>query len=201
MPRWEQGDCSLNTQATAIDIPSLGPVLFAASPRCKRLSITIKPDRTVRVAIPKGVSLAAAMNFLKSKTPWAKRHLDTLQMLQQNRAQGSLPALGTTSPGPQAPWGSVLSARLNQLAGKYGFTYNRLFIRNQRTRWGTCSSRNNISLNINLLRLPQELQDYVMLHELAHTKHKNHSREFWAEMDRLVGDAKKLRKQMRSYKL
>lgn len=191
----------MNTQATTIDIPSLGPVLFTASSKAKYLSITIKPDRTIRVTIPQGRSLDAAMKFLKSKTPWAKRHLDTLQMLQQNRTQGSLPALGTTGAGPQAPWGGVLSARLNQLAGKYGFTYNRLFIRNQRTRWGTCSSRNNISLNINLLKLPQELQDYVMLHELAHTKHKNHSREFWAEMDRLVGDAKKLRKQMRSYKL
>ena len=185
----------MNTQATAIDIPSLGPVLFTASSKAKYLSITIKPDRTIRVSIPQGVSLDAAMKFLKSKTPWVKRHLDTLQMLQQSRAQGSLPALGTTSPG------SVLSARLNQLAGKYGFTYNRLFIRNQRTRWGTCSSRNNISLNINLLRLPQELQDYVMLHELTHTRHKNHSRDFWAEMDGLVGDAKKLKKQMRSYKL
>ena len=191
----------MNTQATTIDIPSLGPVLFTASSKAKHLSITIKPDRTVRVAIPQGVSPAAAMNFLKSKTSWVKRHLDTLQMLQQNRAQGSLPALGTTSAG------SVLSARFNQLAGTYGFTYNRLFIRNQRTRWGTCSSRNNISLNINLLRLPQELQDYVMLHELVHTRHKNHSRDFWAEMDRLarrgglVGDAKKLRKQMRNYKL
>ncbi len=185
----------MNTQAAAIDIPSIGPVLFVASPRAKYLSITIKPDRTIRVAIPQGVSLDTATKFLKSKTPWVKRHLDTLQMLQQSRAQGSLPALGTTIPG------SVLSARLNELAGKYGFTYNRLFIRNQRTRWGTCSSRNNISLNINLLRLPQELQDYVMLHELAHTRHKNHSRDFWAEMDRLVGDAKKLRKQMRNYKL
>ena len=185
----------MNTQATAIDIPSLGPVLFAASSKAKYLSITIKPDRTIRVTIPQGRSLDAAMNFLKSKTPWAKRHLDTLRMLQQNRAQGSLPALGTISAG------GVLSARLNQLAGTYGFTYNRLFIRNQRTRWGTCSSRNNISLNINLVRLPQELQDYVMLHELAHTRHKNHSREFWAEMDRLVGDAKKLKKQMRNYKL
>jgi len=191
----------LNTQATTIDIPSLGPVLFTASSKAKYLSITIKPDRTIRVTIPQERSLDAAMKFLKSKTPWAKRHLDTLQMLQQNRAQGSLPAIGTNSAG------GVLSARLNQLAGKYGFTYNRLFIRNQKTRWGTCSSRNNISLNINLLRLPQELQDYVMLHELAHTRHKNHSRDFWAEMDRLarrgglVGDAKKLRKQMRSYKL
>ena len=191
----------MNTQATTIDIPSLGPVLFTASSKAKYLSITIKPDRTIRVTIPQERSLDAAMKFLKSKTPWAKRHLDTLQMLQQNRAQGSLPAIGTNSAG------GVLSARLNQLAGKYGFTYNRLFIRNQKTRWGTCSSRNNISLNINLLRLPQELQDYVMLHELAHTRHKNHSRDFWAEMDRLarrgglVGDAKKLRKQMRSYKL
>jgi predicted metal-dependent hydrolase len=87
------------------------------------------------------------------------------------------------------------------LAQKHGFKYNKLFIRNQGTRWGTCSSKNNISLNMNLIRLPQELQDYAILHELVHTKHKNHSKKFWAEMDKLVRDAKKLRKRMKEYRL
>jgi len=53
---------------------------------------------------------------------------------------------------------------------------------------------------VGLVRLPGELQDYVILHELVHTKHKNHSKQFWAEMDRLTGDAKKLKKQMRKYR-
>jgi hypothetical protein len=89
---------------------------------------------------------------------------------------------------------TILTDRLNLLAQKYKFSYNRLFIRNQKTRWGSCSAKNNISLNMNLVRLPQKLQDYVILHELVHTKHKNHSKKFWAEMDRYVGDGKEVEK-------
>lgn len=96
---------------------------------------------------------------------------------------------------------TILTDRLNFLAQKYKFSYNRLYIRNQKTRWGSCSSKNNISLNMNLIRLPQKLQDYVIIHELVHTKHKNHSKKFWAEMDRYVGDGKKLKKEMRECRI
>ena len=94
-----------------------------------------------------------------------------------------------------------LIQRLDYLADKYGFTYNRIFIKNQRTRWGSCSSKDNISLNMKLVRLPLEMQDYVILHELVHTKHKNHSKKFWQTVDKLVGDSKQLRRQMRKYRL
>jgi len=185
----------LNMLTTTVNIRPLGPVLFTTSPRAKYLSVTIKPDRTIRVAIPKGVSLTTARKFLQSKIPWAKKHLDRLKRLQQDYPQTNLPAINKTKAR------TLLTMRLNYLALKYGFTYNTLFIRNQRTRWGSCSSRNNISLNMNLVRLPQELRDYVILHELVHTKHKNHSRRFWAEMDKLVGDAKRSEKEMRKYRL
>ena len=180
---------------TTVNIRPLGPVLFTTSPRAKHLSVTIKPDRTIRVAVPKGVSLTTARKFLQSKIRWAKKHLDSLKRLQQDYPQTNLPAINKTKAR------TLLTMRLNYLARKYGFTYNTLFIRNQRTRWGSCSSRNNISLNMNLVRLPQELRDYVILHELVHTKHKNHSRRFWAEMDKLVGDSKRLRKEMRDDRL
>ena len=178
-----------------IRIRTLGPVYFTDSLRAKRLSITIKPDQTIRVSIPKGVSLAKAKTFLRCKIPWVKKHLNRLRELRQDDAQPTGPAMNRDKAR------TILAARLAYLARQHGFRYNKVFIRNQKTRWGTCSSKNNISLNIQLMRLPQELQDYVILHELVHTRHKNHSKMFWAEMDKLVGDAKKLRKEMRKFRL
>ncbi|MHC4325449.1 MAG: M48 metallopeptidase family protein, partial [Planctomycetota bacterium] len=66
----------------------------------------------------------------------------------------------------------------------------------------SCSAKNNISLNINLARLPDELRDYVILHELVHTRIKNHSKKFWAELDKVIGGgAKELSKKLRKYRL
>jgi len=94
-----------------------------------------------------------------------------------------------------------LKARLECLAGRHGFTYNKVFIRNQKTRLGTCSSKNNIGLNIKVSCLPEELMDYVILHELAHTRVKNHGKEFWLLMDELVGDGKAMAKRVREHSI
>ena len=93
----------------------------------------------------------------------------------------------------------MLISRLNHLAQKHGFSFNRVFIRNQKTLWGSCSYSNNINLNIKLLRLKSELVDYVILHELVHTKIKNHSKEYWAELDKYTGNAKALDKELKKY--
>lgn len=180
---------------TTLNIPSLGPVLFTHSPRARHLSITVKPDQTIKVTIPKRVSLKTAGIFLQSKIPWVKKSLNKLKQLQQDYPPQKMPPINKTKAK------TILTARISLLARKYKFSYNKLFIRNQKTRWGTCSSKNNVSLNINLIRLPQKLQDYVILHELVHTKHKNHSEKFWAEMDKLVGDGKKLRKEIKKYRI
>jgi predicted metal-dependent hydrolase len=95
------------------------------------------------------------------------------------------------------------------MAKIHNFKYNKVSIRNQKTKWGSCSAKNNISLNINLVRLPDELRDYVILHELVHTRFKNHSKEFWAELNKFVGDsstnssrkAKELSKRLKKYRL
>lgn len=180
-------------ESKTVNIRTLGPVTFAPSARAKRLSITVKSDLTVRVTVPEGVSAARARRFLQSKIPWVKKSLKKLQNLQRDYPHTTLAA-------EKAKARVLLTMKLDYFARKYGFNYNRLFIRNQKTRWGTCSSKDNISLNVGLVSLPGELQDYVILHELVHTKHKNHSKQFWAEMDRLTGDAKKLQKQMRKYR-
>ena len=91
--------------------------------------------------------------------------------------------------------------RLKMLAEATGFTYNRVFLKNLKTLWGSCSSMNNINLNIHLMRLPTHLSDYVMIHELVHTVHKNHGLVFWGMVDKLVGNGKKLARELQYYSI
>ncbi|MFW5822751.1 MAG: M48 family metallopeptidase [Tangfeifania sp.] len=80
----------------------------------------------------------------------------------------------------------LLPPRLKELARQHGFSYNRISIRNNKRNWGSCSSQNNISLNLQMMKLPDELIDYILLHELVHTEIKNHSHEFWKRLDELT---------------
>ncbi len=94
----------------------------------------------------------------------------------------------------------ILPARLQELAKTHGFNYQKVTIRNNRRNWGSCSSKNNISLNLQMMKLPDELIDYILLHELVHTEIKNHSPAFWKRLDEVTGNrAKELARQVRKY--
>ncbi|MFQ5771229.1 MAG: M48 family metallopeptidase [bacterium] len=92
-----------------------------------------------------------------------------------------------------------LPKRVDLLARKHGFEYNQVFIKNHKSRWGSCSAKNNINLNLHLMRLPDDLIDYVILHELVHTQIKNHGAAFWVLLDEVCSDVKKLKQRMREY--
>lgn len=182
-------------EAKTIELKSIGTILIERSRRAKHLSLSVKPFKGARVAVPFGVSFARAEMFARSKTGWIKKHLDKMVLMEQEAR-----AISKNKPIIQAAARKHLIDRLNFLSQKYGFNYNKVFIKNQKTRWGSCSARNNINLNINLVRLPDELIDYTILHELAHTRVKNHSRRFWDQMDKLLfGDAKKLDRKLSKY--
>ena len=96
--------------------------------------------------------------------------------------------------------GEYLPQRTEQLAKMHGFAYQGVTVKNLTSRWGSCSAANNINLNIHLVRLPQHLSDYVILHELAHTVHKNHSDRFWQSLDTLTnGKAKQLAAEIKQH--
>jgi len=98
--------------------------------------------------------------------------------------------------------GKHLPQRIKELASVHCFSFNRLTVRNNKTRWGSCSRDNNISLHIQLMRLPRHLTDYIILHELGHTVHKNHGKQYWQLLDKITGgNAKKLDKEMNQYRL
>lgn len=89
-----------------------------------------------------------------------------------------------------------LKQRLDQLSKEFNLPYNRLSVRAQKTRWGSCSSKKNINLNYRLLFIEKELLDYIVLHELVHTVHMNHSKAFWSYLETLMWDARRRDKQV-----
>lgn len=96
---------------------------------------------------------------------------------------------------------AYLPGRLAELAAQHGFSYNQVRIKHNASNWGSCSVKKNINLNLNLMRLPAELQDYVMLHELCHLKYMNHGKEFHALLESVCPNHKTLRTKLREYKL
>ena len=92
-----------------------------------------------------------------------------------------------------------LPKRLQHIASLHSFSYSTLRFSHASTRWGSCNSKQAISLNIGLMNLPFELIDYVLIHELSHTKHLNHSLEFWNEVAKVDPNYKQHRKQLKSY--
>jgi predicted metal-dependent hydrolase len=185
---------TLKPKSKTVELSSVGTILLERSPRAKRISVSIRPFKGVRVAVPYGVSFDRALSFAQSKAGWINKHRVKMEQLELKAT-----VLSRARPIDRAAARKFLVDRLYFLAQKYGFTYNRVFIRNQKTRWGSCSTKNNINLNVNLVRLPNELIDYTILHELVHTRVKNHSQRFWDQMDLLLGDAKKVDKKLRAY--
>jgi hypothetical protein len=93
----------------------------------------------------------------------------------------------------------ILVGRCKELAASNGFKINSVRVKNMKTRWGSCSNRGNINLNIHLMQLPKYLSDYVIFHELVHTIHHNHSAVFWKDLDKYVGNSKTLAKEVREW--
>jgi predicted metal-dependent hydrolase len=177
-----------------IRIEGVGDVLFERSRKARHICLSIKPYRGVRVAVPVGIPFEQAEAVATAKVDWIIKHLR--RMADAERCAGRPERM---APINRTVARRVLVDRLAELAGRHGFEYNRVYVRNQKTRWGSCSAQNNINLNVNLIRLPEALRDYVILHELVHTRIKNHGPRFWEELDTYVADCRQVDKQLNRY--
>jgi len=180
----------INDKTKVLDIPTIGTVLLEKSNRAKHINISIKPTAKIRVAVPIGVSFKTAEIFVYSKTNWIRKHLS-----KKSKIRNKLKEVNMEYARIQ------LKNRIDQLSKKYDFKYNKLFIKKQKTRWGSCSEKDNINLNAKLINLPKELMDYVILHELVHTKVKNHSNKFWLTLDTYINNSKKYANELKKYSL
>ena len=160
----------------------LGSVLLRKSPRSRRISIRVHPVRGIIVSMPSVVPFIVGVAFLESRREWA------LAALQRASAQDSALPEGETVESLRTRAKAELPGRLKAFADRYGFRYNRLTIKHNTSNWGSCSTKGNINLNLNLMRVPEPLQDYVLLHELTHLHHPDHGPAFHAELEHLLAD-------------
>ena len=172
-----------------VEHPEIGAIRYQRS-KGRRIGISVSPE-FVRVAVPRRQSFKNAQKFVESRIEWIKRRISEMKVrLEKSRALADIDREDARK---------ILNQRLSELAAENDFEYNRVFIRSQKTRWGSCSSKNNINLNMNLLHLPSELVDYVLLHELTHTKVKDHSPNFWDELETVCPGSKKKRRRLKKY--
>ncbi len=178
-------------------LDGVGPVLFEKTRRARRVSLSIRASRGVRVAVPWRVSFDEARRFALSKLGWIRGTLAHVESARGRCRESVLAAERLDRRSARA----YLTGRLGELAREHGFNPGRLSIRRQGTLWGSASPSGRIQLNALLAVVPPELADYVILHELVHTRVRGHGRAFWAELESRMPDARRRQSRLRVYSL
>ena len=162
--------------------------------RSKRRTIAIEITTDCRVVVkaPYGASKTVIDRFIGEKADWISRHLKKMEERQQEESESKpisdqeMRLLATRAK-------RVIPVKVRKFAELIGVTYGRITIRNQKTRWGSCSAEGNLNFNCVLMRAPEEIVDYVVVHELCHRIHMNHSKAFWGEVEKIIPDYKRRR--------
>lgn len=151
-------------------------VEYVRHARARRYLIRVRVDGTVRATIPRGGSKREAVRFVESQSAWITEQRRVALRLRATRRPPTPVAEIRVSMRRAA---DVLPPRLHELAAQFGLRVNRVSIRNQRGRWGSCSRQGHICLNWRLMQMPDWVRDYVLIHELMHLRRMDHSPAFW----------------------
>lgn len=159
----------------------------------KTMAIQVKSDGSVVVRAPLRLSEKRIRTFVESKEAWIQKTVQKIleksetvpQISDEERREGVQKAM------------KIIPQRVAYFAKRMGVSYGRITIREQKTRWGSCSAKGNLNFNWKLVRMPEEALDYVVVHELAHRKEMNHSDRFWAIVEAELPDYRERRKMLK----
>lgn len=160
--------------------------------RSKRKSVSVEISRDAKVVVraPLKMKKDDIDAFVEEKRDWINTNLSKMEEILKDAPEkltdSELKALKKSAR-------KMINERAEYFASLMGVSYNGIAVRAQKTRFGSCSSKKNLNFNIALALMPQEIMDYVIVHELAHLKEMNHSARFWSEVERLIPDYKKRR--------
>jgi len=171
------------------------PYQFKLSRRAKNLRIAVYESSRVVVTVPWFLGLDRARQFIEQKSEWIRNKLEYFRAHKPSIVPNS-GRRGYLKFKQQAL--HLALQKVEQWNKFYDFRYNRINIKNQKTRWGSCSKKGNLNFNYKIVYLPEDLLNYLVVHELCHLKEFNHSRKFWALVSKALPDYKSLRKLLRN---
>lgn len=168
----------------------------AHSPR-----ITVHPDGKVVLTKPVSFSQKRIDELLRKSEPWVKKQQARFAKLPAQLALAKPRKNSAAYRAARARAREIAVERLRHFNQEYNFPFGTISIRDQKTRWGSCSAKGNLSFNYRITFLPPELVDYLIVHELAHVKEHNHSERFWSLVAKKIPSHKQLRKRLHQYSL
>lgn len=165
-------------------------VLLVRSSR-KTLAVQIRADGTVIARAPLRMPKDRILCFLSEKASWIRMQQGKMQERENMRQQAGIHLDAAQEKELRERAKSVLAQRTAYFARQVGVTYGRITVRDQKTRWGSCSQTGNLNFNFRLILAPSEVLDYVVVHELCHRRQMNHSAQFWQEVAQVLPDYRK----------
>lgn len=163
----------------------------------KSLAIQITADGRVRVRAPKRMPHSTIENFLTEKEDWVLKHLQKQKDAAENSYFQNRPLSETEKKHYREIARDIFTQKTAYYSQIMGVTYGRISIREQKTRWGSCSSDGNLNFNWRLIFAPEEVLNYIVIHELAHRKEMNHSPAFYKIVSDVMPDYKNQQKWLR----
>ncbi len=172
------------------------PYSVRVSRRARRLRIAVYCDSSVVLTLPLGLDFGRAEKFVASKLSWIASTLEKFKPFK-NLPELKYPRRDYKKHRQVAL--ELAEFKVRQWNNIYGFSYNRINIKNQKTRWGSCSKKGNLNFNYKIAHLPAHLADYLVVHELCHLKEFNHSKNFWSLVAQTHPNYKVLRNELRNF--
>ncbi len=163
--------------------------------RSKHMRIIIHQDGRVVVTSPMRVSKTEIERFVSDKQDWIQQHLKGFVTSEEQKPV-DIKLIKADYLKNKGKALALMKSRVEFFNKVYNYPYNKIFIKNQKTCWGSCSSKGNLNFNYKILFLTKEQQDYIVVHELCHLAELNHSPKFWALVAKTIPDYKNIKKEL-----
>lgn len=174
------------------------PYKLKRSKRAKRMRLAVYCDGSVVVTTPAGVQVSVVEKFFSNKKQWVADKINFFKSIDSK-------SIRTFSEEDYLKYkdeaSKLVHSRVKFFSKRHGFAFNKIFIKNQKTRWGSCTKNRNMNINYKIIFLPKKQQDYIIVHELCHLKEFNHSRKFWALVAKFLPDYLEIKSELRNHEL